>query len=65
MIKMIVHNASINKDILLSEVDGKYGEDIKTALSIYGLKAGGSGAPLNEEKYLESVKFWSENITVK
>lgn len=30
-----------------------------------GVEEGGSGVPLNKKKYLESVKFWSENVTVK
>lgn len=30
-----------------------------------GVKEGGSGVPLDKDKYLESVEFWSKNITVK
>lgn len=30
-----------------------------------GIEEGGSGVPLDREKYLKSVEFWSENITVK
>ena len=30
-----------------------------------GINEGGSGVPLNRKKYLESVEFWSNNITVK
>jgi len=30
-----------------------------------GVEEGGSGVALDREKYLESVKFWSENATVK
>ena len=30
-----------------------------------GIEEGGSGVPLDKEKYLESVEFWSKNITVK
>lgn len=30
-----------------------------------GIEEGGSGFPLNKEKYLKSVNFWSKNIIVK
>ena len=30
-----------------------------------GTNEGGSGVPLNRERYLESVKFWNENAIVK
>lgn len=30
-----------------------------------GITEGGSGVPLDREKYLESVEFWSNHITVK
>jgi hypothetical protein len=30
-----------------------------------GKEEGGSGVPLDREKYLKSVEFWSENATVK
>ena len=30
-----------------------------------GIKQGGSGVPLNKEKYLKSVEFWDKNVTVK
>lgn len=30
-----------------------------------GIKEGGSGVPLDRDKYLKSVDFWSKNITVK
>jgi len=30
-----------------------------------GVKEGGSGVPLDKEKYLNSVDFWSKNCTVK
>jgi len=30
-----------------------------------GIEEGGSGVKLDRKKYLESVKFWSENITIK
>jgi len=30
-----------------------------------GIKEGGSGVPLDREKYLQSVDFWEHNITVK
>jgi len=30
-----------------------------------GIKEGGSGVPLDRDKYLESVSFWSNNATVK
>jgi len=30
-----------------------------------GIKEGGSGVPLNREKYLESVNFWDKHATVK
>lgn len=30
-----------------------------------GIKEGGSGVPLDRDKYLKSVKFWSNNATVK
>ncbi len=29
-----------------------------------GKSEGGSGVPLDRAKYLESVKFWTENVTV-
>lgn len=29
-----------------------------------GKQEGGSGVPLDRAKYLESVTFWSENVTV-
>jgi uncharacterized protein YunC (DUF1805 family) len=30
-----------------------------------GIEHGGSGVSINKQEYLNSVKFWSENITVK
>jgi hypothetical protein len=42
-----------------------FDEDIKSVLSLQGKMVGGSGVPINEEKYLSSIKFWSENCTVK
>ena len=30
-----------------------------------GVSEGGSGVPLDKEKYLKSVDFWSKNATVK
>lgn len=30
-----------------------------------GIKEGGSGVPLDREKYMESVNFWDKNATVK
>ena len=30
-----------------------------------GKETGGSGVALDKEKYMESVKFWRENATVK
>ena len=29
-----------------------------------GKEEGGSGVPLDREKYMESVKFWSEHATI-
>jgi len=39
--------------------------DFKDILSLQGTMVGGSGVPINEEKYLQSVEFWSNNATVK
>lgn len=30
-----------------------------------GVQEGGSGIPLDREKYMESVKFWTENVIIK
>lgn len=30
-----------------------------------GVEEGGSGVPIDREAYMKSVKFWSENLTVK
>jgi len=30
-----------------------------------GIEEGGSGVPLNKEKYLQSVEFWDKHVTVK
>ncbi len=30
-----------------------------------GIEYGGSGRKLENDKYMESVKFWSENISIK
>lgn len=40
-------------------------ESICEILALQGKMAGGSGFPLNEEQYQESVKFWSKNATLK
>ena len=47
----------------------KIGDSVDNALYeiliLQGQLNGGSGEPLNEKKYIESTKFWSENATVK
>ena len=30
-----------------------------------GMDQGGSGVPLNREKYLKSVEFWEKHVIVK
>lgn len=40
-------------------------EDVKTILNLQGTMVGGSGVPLNREKYLRSVDFWDNNISLK
>ena len=30
-----------------------------------GIEYGGSGAPLNDEEYVKSVKYWSEHAIIK
>jgi Protein of unknown function (DUF3228) len=30
-----------------------------------GIEEGGSGVPLNREKYIESTAFWVENVAIK
>ena len=39
--------------------------DIKEMLQLQGKMCGGSGSPINEEKYRKSVEFWSKNAIVK
>lgn len=39
-------------------------EDIKEILDLQGKMVGGSGVPINRDKYLKSVDFWDKNITV-
>jgi hypothetical protein len=31
----------------------------------HGIEEGGSGVPIDREKYLQAVEFWSNNATVK
>ena len=40
-------------------------EAIITILNLQGKLVGGSGIPINKSRYLNSVKFWSNNITIK
>jgi hypothetical protein len=44
--------------------EGVCNKDIREILSLQGVMCGGSGVPLNKEKYLASVDFWSKNATV-
>lgn len=30
-----------------------------------GMEHGGSGIPLDKDKYLESVKYWEKNVVIK
>jgi hypothetical protein len=40
-------------------------QDVKNVLNLQGTMVGGSGVPLNKDKYLKSVDFWDNNISLK
>ena len=58
MEKTIESKAEIDKDKIKYDL-------MNIILSSQGVGEGGSGVPLDKEKYLASVKFWSHNCTVK
>jgi len=57
-----IHNLVLEKD---NKTEEQIAVEIQNIIMLQGILVGGSGVPLNKEKYLESVEFWEKNITLK
>lgn len=70
-IKVIFINLDIDYDygiisVKFQDTDYELPMDPITMMrNALGKEEGGSGVPLDKEKYMESVKFWSQNILIK
>lgn len=78
--QITLENKAMNKEDINGENDYHFGiisikpqnvdyelpmDPITIMRNALGKEEGGSGVPLNREKYLESVKFWEKNIILK
>lgn len=78
--QITLENKAMNKDDVNFDKDYHFGiisikpqnvdyelpmDPITIMRNALGKEEGGSGVPLNREKYMESVKFWEKNIILK